>query len=1061
MSPLSRIGLAAVAGLLATAAAWATTPALTLDQRVSCQAAVEQVYWRHRVAAPGGTPALAFERALPAPLLRQRAEDTLRKSAALAQRWGSAITPAQLQAELDRMAAGSQAPAVLAELFAAVGHDPGLAAECIARPLLADRLARAHFAADDRLHGALRQRVRAELAAGEPTSGERRRTVLARGRQAALAEPGALMLSPDAFDHRAAALRRAATGGRPGAPAAGRLGPLHEDAQHLYALTVDEQRADRLVLRSVAWPKLRFDDWWATQRGSLPARIDTPAGHYRLPVVVPDSACRDDSWRPTPALLDGRYEHTAVWTGSEMIVWGGMEAVGFVYNDGSRYNPATDTWAPVSMSGAPAARHAHSAAWTGSEMLVFGGDGSRQGGRYDPVTDTWRAMSSSLAPVGQQWAASVWTGKEFIVWGGILGSPVNTGGRYNPKTDTWAALPPAPLAARAHMPAAWTGREMVVWSGYDVTQGRLYRDGARYDPRTNAWLPMSTAGAPQATYWHTLVWSGRELIAWGRVMGEAGNGRYDPASDTWRGVSASNAPPWRYLHSAVWTGSEMLVHGGWPSRAAGGRYDPVADTWLPMTTTDAPTTGQASTMVWTGSEALLWGGLDDDFAFRADGGRYRPADDRWRPMSTMNVPAARAMHNAEWTGAEMIVWGGYGYAPADTGARYDPATDAWAPISTSGQPAPRANASSVWTGREMIVWGAGPHDPFTPDSGGRYDPATDRWRTVSRTNAPLVTYGHTAVWTGTEMITFGGISSNEGAKRYRPATNRWADATLVNDPGHRDHHGAVWTGSEMIVWGGSIDSGELGPRGGRYDPATDRWVRIEKSAGQPEARMWPVAVWTGSEAVFWGGYDQLYGRHFNDGGRYDPLTGLWRPTALAGAPSPRVAQGVWTGSELVVWGGDNAPTGGRWRPDTDQWQATTTVRAPAPLWGGRWSTVFTGTRMIVWGGFGPTQKGGGYCLSGQANVAPVAQADSHGTRAGKRLVVGLAHGVLGNDGDANGDPLAARLHAGPAHGSLVLHANGAFSYQPAPGFTGSDSFRYVASDGLQDSAPATVRLKVK
>lgn len=66
------------------------------------------------------------------------------------------------------------------------------------------------------------------------------------------------------------------------------------------------------------------------------------------PTVAPNGNCRDDSWKPTLQLLDPRYWHTAVWTGSEMIVWGGMMAVGQVFNDGRRYNPKPDSWLRLS-----------------------------------------------------------------------------------------------------------------------------------------------------------------------------------------------------------------------------------------------------------------------------------------------------------------------------------------------------------------------------------------------------------------------------------------------------------------------------------------------------------------------------------------------------------------------------------------------------------------------------------------------------------------------------------------------------------------------------------------
>ena len=61
-----------------------------------------------------------------------------------------------------------------------------------------------------------------------------------------------------------------------------------------------------------------------------------------------------------------------MWTGSEMIVWGGYNGSGYL-NDGGRYNPAANSWTAVTTTGAPAARAYHTAVWTGSEMIVWGG----------------------------------------------------------------------------------------------------------------------------------------------------------------------------------------------------------------------------------------------------------------------------------------------------------------------------------------------------------------------------------------------------------------------------------------------------------------------------------------------------------------------------------------------------------------------------------------------------------------------------------------------------------------------------------------------------------------
>src|SRR5439155_26130295 len=89
-----------------------------------------------------------------------------------------------------------------------------------------------------------------------------------------------------------------------------------------------------------------------------------------------------------------RNGHTAIWTGSEMIVWGGYfnDSTSHYLNTGGRYNPATDSWAPTSTSNAPTGRNGHSAVWTGSEMIVWG-SGSNTGGRYNPSTDSWTPTS--------------------------------------------------------------------------------------------------------------------------------------------------------------------------------------------------------------------------------------------------------------------------------------------------------------------------------------------------------------------------------------------------------------------------------------------------------------------------------------------------------------------------------------------------------------------------------------------------------------------------------------------------------------------------------------------
>ena len=72
--------------------------------------------------------------------LEKKVANYLRKSQALEDYWQRPITTEQLQAEMDRMAQHTKQPDVLRELFAALGNDPFVVAECLARPVLAQRL---------------------------------------------------------------------------------------------------------------------------------------------------------------------------------------------------------------------------------------------------------------------------------------------------------------------------------------------------------------------------------------------------------------------------------------------------------------------------------------------------------------------------------------------------------------------------------------------------------------------------------------------------------------------------------------------------------------------------------------------------------------------------------------------------------------------------------------------------------------------------------------------------------------------------------------------------------
>ena len=206
-----------------------------------------------------------------------------------------------------------------------------------------------------------------------------------------------------------------------------------------------------------------------------------------------------------------------------MIVWGGAAVV--YLDSGGRYNPGTDSWTSTSTTNAPSARSFQAAVWSGNEMVVWGGLGnagiSNTGGRYNPVTDSWVATSTTNAPDGREAHTAVWTGTEMVIWGGV-GSILNffdTGGKYNPATNSGigTSISNAPEAREAHT-AVWTGNEMIVWGGETHDQFLNYTNfdtGGRYNPSTDSWTATSTTNAPDARADHTAVWTGTEMIVWG------------------------------------------------------------------------------------------------------------------------------------------------------------------------------------------------------------------------------------------------------------------------------------------------------------------------------------------------------------------------------------------------------------------------------------------------------------------------------------------------------------------------------------------------------------------
>ncbi len=376
---------------------------------------------------------------------------------------------------------------------------------------------------------------------------------------------------------------------------------------------------------------------------TTPSSISTPT----IPATVTASLLISGHWRTLPpAPIASRESPAIVWTGKEMLVWGGSSAAA----------PAQET--------------------------ILHADGAA----YDPESRTWRRLPA--APLtARQYASATWTGTELVIWGGYTnadGSTIaNDGAAYNPVTNRWRKLGASPLPAEATALAVWDGRRVVMLST-NSNQARAY------DPLTDRWQlltpPKPTEGATPA-WRYALRINDHRVLLWSHAENSTSLGRngvsirvattmllYDDSTDEWQRIpNAANAVP--DIHEAFWTGTEVIVRGdmrdcdscqGPPGPEVVASYRPDTNTWarLPSEPLEQGVIGGGgSNSVWTG--AALWSfepfnprSSSNGSNSRLDPGRasvYDPASRRWTRIERAPFVCANIVEPV-WAGHEVLVY---------------------------------------------------------------------------------------------------------------------------------------------------------------------------------------------------------------------------------------------------------------------------------------------------------------------------------------------------------------------------------------------------------------------
>jgi hypothetical protein len=358
-----------------------------------------------------------------------------------------------------------------------------------------------------------------------------------------------------------------------------------------------------------------------------------------------------------PSSLGSEWSPFSAWTGKSMIV-SAYAGTGSVITS---YDPCADTWStPIADPSAAATIRG----MVGSTLVAFEPESTAIHTRLDTTTMTWSPMKTEGGPMvfADIGGEAFFTDNRLLVFGhGTSGVDHGNGHVYDLKADAWKKTAPSPpISPRESDVKRIVGSRLVLWGGMVATNGNVaLGDGFAYDMDADAWQVMSSVGAPSPRLDAVSASTGSELIVWGgKTMFGANEllkdgAVYDPKADAWRPMSTSGAPSLRTVYVSVWTGDKLFVLGFADGAAlVAALYDPKGDAWTSVPTAGLPPPDAAS------------GGSPEE-AFAAPGGKillprrramFDPATSAWTTLPTAGAPKQPNLATV-WTGARLIAWG--------------------------------------------------------------------------------------------------------------------------------------------------------------------------------------------------------------------------------------------------------------------------------------------------------------------------------------------------------------------------------------------------------------------
>ena len=288
-------------------------------------------------------------------------------------------------------------------------------------------------------------------------------------------------------------------------------------------------------------------------------------------------------------LLVAKDKPTFLWTGTELLVWGGNGA-----NDGYRYNPTTNSWTTISATNAPVPRNFYLSILTGIELIIWGGNdastnlGLSTGARYNLASNTWTALNITNAPAYLSGANCTFTNNAMYVYGGTSNNVYsNKMHKYDLITNVWTQNTPVGTTVPLRTAASMLSHNGFIYmyggnyTQYSVTQ--FLSDGYVYNTATNSWSVNVGMGIPNYVN-STSFQVGNKVYSFGGVAGAANNYTYSNEVGV-KNITALNPAYIKLGNASIAArfgsyvdslpGNRLIFWGGFTF--SGANYSPFAD----------------------------------------------------------------------------------------------------------------------------------------------------------------------------------------------------------------------------------------------------------------------------------------------------------------------------------------------------------------------------------------------------------------------------------------------------------------------------------------------------